>query len=102
MAKKTDVHCAPMSMVPTEHKSRGAYIQSRGNFCMMLSYPPRCLKGIPSSNKKHVGSLNYGGGGWAGGGGVYSKKKLYNFAWLTLGMSIKKIYKDNFDTFLQL
>ena len=39
-------------------------IRSRGNFCMMLSHPPRCLKGIPSSNKKHVGSLKYEGGMW--------------------------------------
>ena len=42
-------------------------IQSRGNFCMMLSHPPRCLKGIPSSNKKHVGSLKYAGEDGVGG-----------------------------------
>ena len=47
-------------------------IKSRGNFCMMLSHPPRCLKGIPSSNKKHVGSLKYAGGGEWG----YNKKTI--------------------------
>ena len=41
---------------------------SRGNFCMMLSHPPRSLKGIPTSNKKHVNSLKYVGG--IGGGGI--------------------------------
>ena len=49
-------------------------IKSRGNFCMMLSHPFRCLKGIPSSNKKHVGSLKYAGGGGMGGG--YNKKTI--------------------------
>ena len=42
-------------------------VKSRGNFCMMLSHPPRSLNGILSSKKKHVGSLTYGG---SGGGSI--------------------------------
>ena len=30
-------------------------IQSRGIFCMMLSHPPSCLKGIPISNLIQLG-----------------------------------------------
>ena len=48
-------------------------IKSRGIFCMILSHPPKCLKGIPSSNKKHVGSPKYAGGGGMGG---YNKKTI--------------------------
>ena len=48
-------------------------IQSRGNFCMMISHPPRCFKGITSSNKKHVGSLKYEGNG---GGGSYENHNI--------------------------
>ena len=42
------------------------------NFCMMLSHPPRCLKGIPSSNKNMLAGLNMRGGG----GGRYNKKTV--------------------------
>ena len=67
-------------------------IQSRGNICMMLSHPPRCLKGIPSSNKKHVGSLKYVGcvRVWC------IIRKPY------VRMSLNKYPEDTFDTFLQL
>ena len=33
-------------------------IQSRGNFCMMRSHLPGCLKGIPSSNKNMLAVCN--------------------------------------------
>ena len=46
---------------------------------MMLSHPPKCLKGIPSSNKKHVGSLKYVGGGNRRGG-VYKKAMTFYLA----------------------
>ena len=69
-------------------------IQSPGNFCMILSHPPRYLKGISGSNKKHVVSLNYlGDGCWV------IIRKSSHFAWLILGMSIKRIPRGYFDTF---
>ena len=54
---------APHVSVANTDNSRRAYITFRGNFCMMLSHPSRCLKGIPSSNESHVGSLKYVGRG---------------------------------------
>ena len=41
-------------------------IRSRGNFCMMLSHPPSCLKGIPSSNNNMFAIWNMRGE-WGGG-----------------------------------
>ena len=64
---------------------------------MMLSHPPRCLKGMPSSNKKHVGNLKYEGGG--NGGGVY--KKTIKFCLAEFGNEhIQGIFVHSFATLI--
>ena len=61
---------------------------------MMLSHPPRCLKGMPSSNEKHVGSPKI-----CEGGG-YNKKTIA-FCLADCRNELKKYPHDTFATFLQ-
>ena len=55
-------------------------------------------EGVPSSNKKHVGSLKYVGVGMGGGGYI---KKTIKFCLADFGNEHQKYPDDIFDTFLQ-
>ena len=46
---------------------------------MMLSHPFKCLKDIPNTKKKHVGSMKYVCVCEGGGGGGEAYKKIIAF-----------------------
>ena len=74
-----------------------SFYHSRGTYSVTCEFwsdddPPKCLKGIPSSNTKHVGSLKFGGVGVRG-----IIRKPEHFVWLTFGMNIKKISRGYFE-----